>query len=91
MLRAQAIALVARAVQPGTRAYSSAPPKSKHALLYREIFPPLIRVLAYSTATYFALHLTWELLDAREQRIKQEREISSLQSEIRAKAQTLKA
>ena len=69
------------------RAYSSGAPKSKHALLYREIFPPLLRVLAYSTATYFALHLTWELLDAHEQRIKQQSEIETMRNEIRGKVQ----
>ena len=91
MLRTGAIAFAPRSVRLGVRPYSNGAPKSKHVLLYREIFPPLIRVLAYSTATYFALHLTWELLDAREQRIKQETEISSLQSEIHAKAQAAKA
>ena len=91
MLRTGAIAFVSRSVRLDVRPYSNGASNIKHALLYREIFPPLIRVLAYSTATYFALHLTWELLDAREQRIKQETEISSLQSEIRAKAQAAKA
>ncbi|WFD35159.1 hypothetical protein MCUN1_002009 [Malassezia cuniculi] len=82
MLRVQGMMHAWRTVRPGMRHYSSVPPKSKHALLYREIFPSLIKVLAYSTATYFALHLTWELLDAREQRIKQEQEISALKSDI---------
>lgn len=43
-------------------------PKSKHKLVYREIWPPFIRVLAYASAVYFSLQLTWQYLDGREQR-----------------------
>lgn len=59
------------------------PPKSKDALMYRELFPPILRVLAYSTAAYFALHLTWSLLERREVKERQDAELQSLQSEIR--------
>ena len=59
------------------------PPKSKDALMYRELFPPILRVLAYSTAAYFALHLTWSLLERREVQERQDAELQSLQSEIR--------
>ncbi|PWN35647.1 uncharacterized protein FA14DRAFT_45036 [Meira miltonrushii] len=43
-------------------------PKSKHKLVYREIWPPFIRVLAYASAVYFSLQLTWQYLDGREQK-----------------------
>ncbi|PWN41042.1 hypothetical protein IE81DRAFT_348664 [Ceraceosorus guamensis] len=40
---------------------------SRHRNFYRQILPPFIRVLGYSTAIYFSLQLLWTYLDAREQ------------------------
>ncbi|CEH14011.1 hypothetical protein CBOM_01892 [Ceraceosorus bombacis] len=55
-------------------ASSSPPPpsdprtdRSRHRNFYRQILPPFIRVLGYSTAIYFSLQLLWTYLDAREQ------------------------
>ncbi|KAL4399361.1 hypothetical protein ACI68E_003740 [Malassezia pachydermatis] len=59
------------------------PPKSKHALLYSDIFPPMFRVLAYSTATYFALHLAWTYLRNEEEARAQDAEITELREAIR--------
>ncbi|PKI83537.1 hypothetical protein MVES1_002814 [Malassezia vespertilionis] len=60
------------------------PPPSKHKLLYTEIFPPLFRVLAYSTGAYFALHLLWHALDDHESSTYEARQINTLTNEIRA-------
>ena len=72
-----------RAVRAMGDAQGPAKRKSKHALMYREIFPPLIRVLAYSTATYFGLHLAWLLLEQRESGASQRAEIDALQADVR--------
>lgn len=61
------------------------PPRpSKHKLLYSEVIPPLLWVLAYSTATYFALALIWNVLKRSEERSSHETELGVLQREIRA-------
>jgi len=52
--------------------------------VYSEIFPPMFRVLAYSTATYFAMHLMWVTLASAEERRAQAAEIEGLRTEIRA-------
>ncbi|WFC97456.1 hypothetical protein MYAM1_000170 [Malassezia yamatoensis] len=57
---------------------------SKHRLVYSEIFGPMAWVLAYSTATYFALALVWNLLARSEEQSGQNQQISSLQRQIRA-------
>lgn len=59
-------------------------PPSKHRLLYSEIYPPLLWVLAYSTATYFALALTWNLLSRAEERGARDAELGALRRDIRA-------
>lgn len=60
------------------------PPKSKHKLVYREIWPPLIRVLAYSSGVYFALHLGWQYLDGQEQRQLEQDVRAELEAQIRS-------
>ena len=59
-------------------------PKSQHTFLYTDIFPPMMRVLAYSTAAYFAMHLMWVTLASAEERRAQAAEIEGLRTEIRA-------
>lgn len=59
-------------------------PKMKAKLVYREIFPPMIRVLAYSTGAYFAMHLAWVLLKSEEEKRVQSSELGDLRDEIRA-------
>lgn len=78
-------ALASRLLQ---RHQSTARPKSKHALLYSEIVPPVFRVLAYSTAAYFGMHLTWLALRNREEEAAQAADIAQLRTEIQ-RAQTL--
>ncbi|KAE8222634.1 hypothetical protein CF319_g4200 [Tilletia indica] len=58
-------------------------PPSRHILFYRDIVPPLFRVLAYGSIVYFGLHLTWVVLDREEQDARHASEISGLQGEIR--------
>lgn len=75
--------------QQGPSSSTPAPPPtsgqsgSKHKLVYREIFPPLLRVLAYSSAVYFSLHLTWQVLDAREQRRLEEEVRREMEEQVR--------
>jgi len=64
------------------RLQSTARPKSKHALLYSEVVPPVFRVLAYSTAAYFGLHLVWLTLKNREETEAQAADIAQLRTEI---------
>jgi hypothetical protein len=63
------------------------PPPSKHRLYYRELIPPLFRVLAYSSAVYFGLHLAWSVLERDEQRKLNAMEIHDLQTEAKAAAE----
>lgn len=59
-----ASAATAQAISGGS---DNRKPASKHRLVYREIWPPLIRVLAYGSAVYFSLQLLWQYLDGLEQ------------------------
>ncbi|CAD6886978.1 unnamed protein product [Tilletia laevis] len=61
---------------------SSEGPPSRHVLFYRDIVPPLFRVLAYGSIVYFGLHLGWVLLDREEQDARHASEIGTLQREI---------
>lgn len=62
-------------------------PKSKHKLVYREIWPPFIRVLAYASAVYFSLQLTWQYLDGREQKELEADVRRQLEEEVRKEMQ----
>ena len=64
--------------------------KSRHALMYREIIPPVLRVLAYSTLTYFTLHLTWQWLERNETGRAQQSSIEALKNEVRQKVEEKK-
>lgn len=55
-------------------------------MMYTEIIPPMLRVLAYSTATYFALQLTWSLLNRSEEKAEQSTTLGHLQRDVRAVA-----
>ncbi|KAK0545629.1 hypothetical protein OC861_005196 [Tilletia horrida] len=71
--------------QPRTRAErrTQQGPPSRHALFYRDIVPPLLRVLAYGSIVYLGLHLTWVVLDREEQDTRHTAEITILQDEIK--------
>lgn len=55
----------------------------KHRLFYREFYPPLIRCFAYGTGAYFALHLTWQYLDSKEQDFLRDEERSALEYRVK--------
>ncbi|WFD03670.1 hypothetical protein MOBT1_002363 [Malassezia obtusa] len=74
----------AAGVPPGAADAAPGVPPAKHRLLYSEIYPPLLWVLAYSTATYFALALTWNLLSRAEERGARDAELGALRRDIRA-------
>lgn len=59
--------------------------KSRHVLFYRDILPPMVRVLAYGSAVYFAAHLAWTYLDAQEQRTLEAYERTALEKLVREK------
>lgn len=58
-------------------------PPSRHKLFYRDIVPPLVRVLAYGSIVYFSLHLTWQYLDGREQKQLEDQVRSELEAQVR--------
>ncbi|WFC97100.1 hypothetical protein MBRA1_003766 [Malassezia brasiliensis] len=57
---------------------------SKHRLVYGEVIAPMAWVLAYSTATYFALALAWNWLARDEERAARDAELATLRTDIRA-------
>ncbi|CDR87362.1 uncharacterized protein SPSC_00488 [Sporisorium scitamineum] len=40
---------------------------ARHTSLYSQLFPALLRILAYGSSAYFGLHLLWNVLDRDEQ------------------------
>lgn len=56
--------------------------RARHASFYTDIVPALLRVLAYGSASYFALHLLWNLLDRDEQRQLMAKQAGQLQDRI---------
>lgn len=56
---------------------------SKHRLVYGEVMAPMAWVLAYSTATYFALALAWNWLKRAEERAARDAELATLRTDIR--------
>lgn len=63
-------------------------PLSRHKLFYRDIVPPLVRVLAYGSIVYFSLHLTWQYLDGREQKQLEDQVRSELEAQVRQKLES---
>ncbi|CAO1616192.1 unnamed protein product [Jaminaea pallidilutea] len=66
-------------------------PPSRHALVYREIWPPLLRCLGYGSAAYFGLHLLWQYLDGEEQKKLEEESRSSLEAKVKEARQRIGA
>ena len=60
-------------------------PPSKHKLFYREVIPPLFRVLALGSAVYFSLHLAWQYLDGNEQKRLEEDVRREMEEQVRRK------
>lgn len=69
---------------PSSSPSSTGKPKSKHKLVYGEVWPPLIRVLAYGSGVYFALHLVQQYLDGEEQRKLEADVRAELEAQVRA-------
>ncbi|PWN47036.1 hypothetical protein IE53DRAFT_371802 [Violaceomyces palustris] len=59
---------------------------NRHRLFYTDILPPMLRVLAYGSASYFALHLVWNLLDREEERESMRQGIQDLKQTVAEKA-----
>ena len=73
--------------QPPPHRRTSGPP-SRHKLFYRDIVPPLFRVLAYGSAVYFTLHLTWQYLDGREQKALETQVREEMEAQVRQKLES---
>lgn len=58
-------------------------PPSRHALFYRDIIPPFLRVIAWGSSAFFAMHLVWNLLDRDEQRVLVERRHKEYEEQIK--------
>lgn len=65
--------------------------RARHASLYTEIVPAMMRILAYGSAIYFALHLVWNLLDRDEQRQLMTKQADDLENRILSVTQKVNA
>ena len=59
--------LANKAARKAERAGNPTGASARHASLYSQLFPALLRVLAYGSSAYFGLHLLWNVLDRDEQ------------------------
>lgn len=57
---------------------------ARHASLYSQLFPALLRILAYGSSAYFGLHLLWNVLDRDEQTKLMNAQTSGLESTARS-------
>lgn len=56
-----------KATRKADRARDPTSASARHASLYSQLFPALLRILAYGSSAYFGLHLLWNVLDRDEQ------------------------
>ncbi|CBQ73968.1 conserved hypothetical protein [Sporisorium reilianum SRZ2] len=56
---------------------------ARHASLYSQLFPALLRILAYGSSAYFGLHLLWNVLDRDEQTRLMEAQTGGLEATAR--------
>lgn len=59
--------LASKAARKAQRASNPHAASARHASLYSQLFPALLRILAYGSSAYFGLHLLWNVLDRDEQ------------------------
>nr|CDI54326.1 hypothetical protein BN887_00954 [Melanopsichium pennsylvanicum 4] len=59
--------LANKAARKAARASDPTGASARHASLYGQLFPALLRILAYGSSAYFGLHLLWNVLDRDEQ------------------------
>ncbi|SPO32505.1 uncharacterized protein UTRI_04249 [Ustilago trichophora] len=59
--------LADKAARKAARASNPTGASARHASLYSQLFPALLRILAYGSSAYFGLHLLWNVLDRDEQ------------------------
>lgn len=80
----------ATAQRPATSDTAERNDRRRHGYFYRDILPPFLRVLAYGSAAYFALHLAWQYLDGREQKQLEEEVRRELEEEVRLRVEAQK-
>lgn len=59
--------LAAKAARKAARASNPTGASARHGSVYSQLFPALLRILAYGSSAYFGLHLLWNVLDRDEQ------------------------
>lgn len=78
--------LASKAARKAERARNPTGASARHASLYSQLFPALLRILAYGSSAYFGLHLLWNVLDRHEQTQLMNAQTSSLQATAKSLA-----
>lgn len=52
-------------------------------MTFSQVWPALLRCLAYGSVSYFSLHLAWQYMDSVEQRDKMEEERRRMEEAVR--------
>lgn len=76
--------LANRAARKAQRATNPTGASARHASLYSQLFPALLRILAYGSSAYFGLHLLWNILDRDEQTQLMTTQTSALEATARS-------
>ncbi|GAC93653.1 hypothetical protein PHSY_001218 [Pseudozyma hubeiensis SY62] len=76
--------LANKAARKTQRASNPTGASARHASLYSQLFPALLRILAYGSSAYFGLHLLWNILDRDEQTQLMTTQTSALESTARS-------
>lgn len=71
------------ASRDSTRRTPPTPPPPQSPLTFGDVWPALLRCLAYGSVSYFSLHLAWQYMDASEQRDKMEVERRQMEEAVR--------
>ncbi|KAF6766845.1 hypothetical protein PSEUBRA_000798 [Kalmanozyma brasiliensis GHG001] len=76
--------LASKAARKLDRSQNPTGSSARHASLYSQLFPALLRILAYGSSAYFGLHLLWNVLDRDEQTELMNAQTSGLESTARS-------
>lgn len=79
--------LANKAARKAARSSNPHSASARHASLYSQLFPALLRILAYGSTAYFGLHLLWNVLDRDEQRKLMDSQTSGLEATARSLAE----
>lgn len=79
--------LADKAARKAYRQQNPTSASARHASLYSQLFPALLRILAYGSTAYFGLHLLWNVLDRDEQTKLMEGQRKGLEATARSLAE----